>query len=167
MALIPGFVLCERFLAHQERVLDAERRALRRLEEEMVDRVAAHERLQAEMVEGQRLEREVLEVAERERRDVGYELHDGTCQMLTGARLRRRPSSAGPEADLRVGFRAARVVALARASCDGAPAMAPRAWAGLRRRSKWPETPVRREQAGVLSGGRLLFDSLPFPTPTA
>lgn len=84
----PTVVICERVLARQEQLLATEQETVRRLAQEVAERVAAHEELQAEVAERQRLEREVLEVGERERREVGHELHDGICQQLTGARLR-------------------------------------------------------------------------------
>ena len=43
--------------------------------------------LEAQMDERQRLEREVLEIGEREKSRVGQDLHDGLCQTLTGIAL--------------------------------------------------------------------------------
>ena len=43
--------------------------------------------LTKEIVERERLERELLEVGERERRRIGYDLHDGLGQHLTGISL--------------------------------------------------------------------------------
>ena len=43
--------------------------------------------LTAEMAERERLERELLEISEREQRRIGQDLHDGLCQHLTGATL--------------------------------------------------------------------------------
>lgn len=40
-----------------------------------------------EMAERERLERELLEISEREQRRIGQDLHDGLCQHLTGAML--------------------------------------------------------------------------------
>ncbi|HEX7654594.1 MAG TPA: sensor histidine kinase [Verrucomicrobiae bacterium] len=45
------------------------------------------ESLAREIRERTRLQRELLEVGERERRRIGYELHDGLGQQLTGAAL--------------------------------------------------------------------------------
>ena len=52
--------------------------------------------LQAEMNERSRLEREIVNVSEEERRRLSHDLHDGLCQQLAGTRLRcvaleRRP----------------------------------------------------------------------------
>jgi signal transduction histidine kinase len=43
--------------------------------------------LRREIAGRERLEREMLEVAERERRQFSYDLHDGLCQHLTGTAL--------------------------------------------------------------------------------
>ena len=43
--------------------------------------------LHREMTERQRLDREIAAVADRERRRLGQELHDGLCQHLTGTAL--------------------------------------------------------------------------------
>jgi len=44
--------------------------------------------LRKEAAERARLERDMLEVSERERQRLGYDLHDGLCQHLTGTALR-------------------------------------------------------------------------------
>jgi len=43
--------------------------------------------LRREIAERERLERDLLEVGERERRRLGYDLHDGLCQHLTGTAM--------------------------------------------------------------------------------
>lgn len=48
------------------------------------DRTAA---LTAEIAERQRLEHQMMEIGERERRRIGQELHDSLCQHLTGTAL--------------------------------------------------------------------------------
>jgi signal transduction histidine kinase len=44
--------------------------------------------LEQEMAEGVKLASEVVNVSEEERRRLSHDLHDGLCQLLTGARLR-------------------------------------------------------------------------------
>ena len=43
--------------------------------------------LSQEMAERQRLEKEILQISEREQRRVGHDLHDGLCQHLTATAL--------------------------------------------------------------------------------
>ena len=54
------------------------------LEERVRERTRA---LRREMAERQRLDREIAQVADRERRRLGQELHDSVCQHLTGTAL--------------------------------------------------------------------------------
>jgi signal transduction histidine kinase len=54
------------------------------LEERVRQRTLA---LTRQMAEGERLEKEILEVSEREQRRIGRDLHDGLCQHLTGTAL--------------------------------------------------------------------------------
>jgi signal transduction histidine kinase len=54
------------------------------LEGQVGQRTAA---LTKAMSERERLERELLEISEREQRRIGQDLHDGLCQHLTGATL--------------------------------------------------------------------------------
>ncbi len=56
----------------------------REMEERIRQRTAA---LTDEIAERERLEKEILEVSERERRAVGRDLHDSLCQHLTGTAL--------------------------------------------------------------------------------
>ena len=63
-------------------------RRLKSLQEDLATRV--EERATAlthEIAERQRLERDLLEVSEREQRRIGQDLHDGLCQHLTGTAL--------------------------------------------------------------------------------
>ena len=46
--------------------------------------------LKQEMAERERLEKEILQVSEREQRRIGRDLHDGLCQHLTGTALAGR-----------------------------------------------------------------------------
>ena len=54
------------------------------LEARVLERTAD---LRREIAQRERLERELLEVGERERRRLGFDLHDGLCQHLTGTAL--------------------------------------------------------------------------------
>ncbi len=70
--------------------------AVERLSGELSDKNAV---MEAEIAERNRLEREIVHVAEEARRRISHELHDGLCQQLTGARLRclvleRKPAEA-------------------------------------------------------------------------
>jgi signal transduction histidine kinase len=66
-------LLLDRIKAHQET-----------LEERIRERTAA---LSEEIIERERLEKEILEISEREQRLIGYDLHDGLCQHLTGTAI--------------------------------------------------------------------------------
>lgn len=54
------------------------------LEERIRQRTAA---LSEEIAERERLEKEILEISEREQRLIGYDLHDGLCQHLTATAI--------------------------------------------------------------------------------
>lgn len=61
--------------------------------------------LEAEMAERNRLEREIINISEEERRRMSVDLHDGVCQLLTAARLRcavlsNMPRTSGESAEL-------------------------------------------------------------------
>jgi signal transduction histidine kinase len=74
-------VLLERFYGFLLQALGAQRCAT-------ADLGAANLNLEEEMRERRRLEREIARVGDEERRHLGYEVHDGVCQQLTGALLR-------------------------------------------------------------------------------
>lgn len=61
--------------------------AMTNLQQEIDQRTAANRTLEAEMAERSRLEQEVIEISDNERRRMSHELHDGLCQQLTSARL--------------------------------------------------------------------------------
>ena len=73
-----GFLLVVAFL------LDSLRTSLLELESRVRHRTTA---LTEEMFERDRLEKEVLEISEREQRRIGYDLHDGLGQHLTATAL--------------------------------------------------------------------------------
>jgi signal transduction histidine kinase len=61
---------------------------LRSLQQELEARVQQRTAaLQEEIAERERLERELLEISEREQRRIGQDLHDSLCQHLTGTTL--------------------------------------------------------------------------------
>lgn len=86
-ALVPTMVLVERFAQFQFRTLQSERSVSTKLEQEVARRAAVNEALEREMAERRRLEREITEVSDQERRHFGSEIHDGLCQQLTAALL--------------------------------------------------------------------------------
>jgi two-component system sensor kinase FixL len=57
---------------------------LRRASERTAEWERIHQKLQAEMTERAALQEQVLVAAERERAQIGRDLHDGLCQLLTG-----------------------------------------------------------------------------------
>jgi signal transduction histidine kinase len=64
---------------------------LRGLQAELETRVQERTvALTEEMTERERLEKEILEVSEREQRRIGHDLHDSLCQHLTGTALAGR-----------------------------------------------------------------------------
>jgi signal transduction histidine kinase len=62
-----------------------------RLEERVNERTAqlatANQELRGEFKQRQRMEQEMTEISEQERRSLGQELHDGICQHLTGVAM--------------------------------------------------------------------------------
>jgi signal transduction histidine kinase len=58
------------------------------LKQEIDERTAASQALEAEIAERIRLEREIVKISDNERLQISHDLHDGLCQQLTGARLR-------------------------------------------------------------------------------
>jgi len=80
--------LLDRFHRFLLNALAAEWRAKAELEREAVERTTAQRKMEHEMGERQRLEREIAAVGDGERRHLGQELHDGVCQQVTAALLR-------------------------------------------------------------------------------
>lgn len=81
-------VLLDRFQRVLLDALAAQCRAKAELEREAVERSAAQRKVENEMRERQRLEREIAAIGDGERRRLGQELHDGVCQQVTAALLR-------------------------------------------------------------------------------
>lgn len=61
-----------------------------RVQERTAELRHANEELSAEVARRSRLERELLEISEREKRTFGQDLHDETCQSLAGLSLMAR-----------------------------------------------------------------------------
>ena len=59
----------------------------KRVQERTADLTEANRELQAQMIERRRLENELLEIAENERRRIGFDLHDDIGQKLMGVSL--------------------------------------------------------------------------------
>ncbi len=76
--------------------------------------------LRTEMDERTRLEREIINVSEEERRRLSHDLHDGLCQQLAGVRMRCAALARGPVADQAVEAEIAAIAGLLRDSVSQA-----------------------------------------------
>lgn len=88
--LLPMMITGEKFQELQQKTLKSTLEANKQLLRETKRRKSANELLKAEIEVRKKLEMDVLEISERERRHIGYDLHDGICQMLTGTLIRCR-----------------------------------------------------------------------------
>jgi PAS domain S-box-containing protein len=86
-----GFAKIARDATEQRRVEDELRHARDQLEQRVLERtadlMATNNELQRTMAQREQLERELLEISERERRRIGQDLHDVICQELTATAL--------------------------------------------------------------------------------
>jgi two-component system CheB/CheR fusion protein len=86
-----GFAKIARDASEQREVEDQLRHARDEFEQRVVERtaelMASNTELQNEMSTRQQLERDLLEISERERRRIGQDLHDVVCQELTATAL--------------------------------------------------------------------------------
>jgi len=78
-------------LAHQARIIDVTVQARDELEQRVAERTRqllnTNKELERAMVDRQQLERELLEISEREKRRIGEDLHDMVCQELAATAL--------------------------------------------------------------------------------
>lgn len=86
-----GFAKIARDASDDRRYQDELRRAREELEERVAERtrdlLAINKELERTMAQRQQLERELLEISEREKRRIGEDLHDMVCQELTATAL--------------------------------------------------------------------------------
>jgi PAS domain S-box-containing protein len=87
----------------QEALIHANNALEHRVRERTAELHEANRELSAEIVERNRLEREIIRISEREQRRIGQDLHDGLCQELaaiafmTGAVATRMGRNSAPE----------------------------------------------------------------------
>jgi two-component system, chemotaxis family, CheB/CheR fusion protein len=86
-----GFAKVARDATDQRRIEDQLAHARDEMEQRVLDRtrelVAMNNELESTMAQRQQLERELLEISEREKRRIGEDLHDMVCQELTATAL--------------------------------------------------------------------------------
>jgi PAS domain S-box-containing protein len=86
-----GFAKVARDATDQRRIEDQLAHARDEMEQRVLDRtrelVAMNNELERTMADRQQLERELLEISEREKRRIGEDLHDMICQELTATAL--------------------------------------------------------------------------------
>ena len=86
-----GFAKICRDATDQRAIEDALRQARDEMEQRVRDRtrdvLATNAELERTMAQRQELEKELLEISEREKRRIGEDLHDMVCQELTGTAL--------------------------------------------------------------------------------
>ena len=86
-----GFAKIGRDASEQHAMEEALRNANDEMEQQVIERTrelrATNRELERTIKQRQRLEKELLEVSEREKRRIGEDLHDGVCQELTATAL--------------------------------------------------------------------------------
>ncbi len=86
--LISTMLLLWYFYNALMQTLTAQQKTTESLQNEIINRDAALQKLEQEIVERRRLEYELSRISDNERQTMGQEIHDGVCQQLTAARLR-------------------------------------------------------------------------------
>ena len=91
MANLRGYAKIARDATEQRSAEEALRQSHDEMEERVNERtrdlLATNRELEQTMAQRQQLERELLEISEREKRRIGQDLHDIVCQELTAAAL--------------------------------------------------------------------------------
>ena len=80
-------LLEEELRTSNEEISKARHKLERRVEERTADLTSANAQLHRQINERKRLENELLEIAENERRRIGFDLHDDIGQKLMGVSL--------------------------------------------------------------------------------
>jgi two-component system CheB/CheR fusion protein len=92
-----GFAKIARDATDQQRAEEALHHAKDEMEQRVVERtrelLATNNELEATMAQRQQLERELLEISEREKRRIGEDLHDLVCQELSATALYLKSSA--------------------------------------------------------------------------
>jgi PAS domain S-box-containing protein len=88
---VHGYVGIVEDITERKRAEEQVRALNQELESRVIERTSelrvAVDALETQIAERRRLEREILEISEREKARVGQDLHDGLCQTLTGIAL--------------------------------------------------------------------------------
>jgi len=103
---VRGLAKIARDASDQRRIEDELRHARDEMEQRVVERtrdlLATNTELERTMAERQRLEKELLQISEREKRRIGEDLHDMVCQELTATALLLKSAAKKVESESRV-----------------------------------------------------------------
>ncbi|MDB6147389.1 MAG: signal transduction histidine kinase with CheB and CheR, partial [Spartobacteria bacterium] len=98
-----GFAKVARDATDQRRIEDELRHARDEMEQRVIERtrdvLATNAELESAMAQRQQLEKELLEISEREKRRIGDDLHDMVCQELTATALFLKSSAKKVESE--------------------------------------------------------------------
>lgn len=100
-----GFAKIARDATHQRQMEDRLRSAHDQLEQRVAERtaelLATNKELERTIAERQQLEKELLEISEREKRRIGEDLHDSICQELTATAFLLKSAATKTESESR------------------------------------------------------------------